>query len=249
MAHRRIGTVDLPVRVPPERYFRELSYLELSAWFAGPLKPSSAAKWQAVAPAGSLGLVAPWVLTHRKPPLPKAPRLWPHDASVGDFRDSEPGRAALAELTRAVSQLAASHVVFRSPPLFAASAANRDLLRQFFGEIATSEVVGAERVWVPDGLWDLRTAVRFASEIDVTCAIDPLIRDPGEPPELFYELELESLYLRISGLGRSGPIRAERLDELLALLEHYEELPATITFDSPERWQDARNFKKLLSSS
>lgn len=243
---RRIGTVDIPERVDRERYFRELSYLELSALFAGPVKPSLLAKWKTVAPAKTIGLVAPWVLTHRKPP--KAELLWPHDATVGDFRDSVPARAALAQLRVAVDQLDAVCVVFRSPPLFAASAANRDQLQRFFAELATESALGVERVWIPDGLWDLRTAITFAGELGVTCAFDPLIRDPGQPVEIHYDLELSNLYLRVSGLGRTGPLRADRQEDLAALVEHYEKLPATIAFESPQRWQDARNFKKLLEA-
>lgn len=247
MAETRIGTVDLPERVERERYFRELDYLELSALFAGPLKPSALAKWAAVAPRGSLGLVAPWVLTHRKPP--KSANLWPHDATVGDFRDSAPGRAALGQLKAASDQLGAAFVVFRSPDLFAASASNRDQLKRFFGELATEEAVGAKRVWVPAGLWDLRTAITFARELGVICAFDPLVRDPGEPPEVYYDLDVSELYLRISGLGRAGTLRSERLDDLVMLLEEYEDVPATIAFESQARWQDARNLKKTLEGA
>jgi uncharacterized protein YecE (DUF72 family) len=240
-----IGTVDLPERIDRERYFRELSYLELSALFAGPLKPGVLAKWAQGAPKGSVGLVAPWVLTHRQ--APASPRLWPHDASVGGFRDSAHGRTALAQFREAIDLLGACCAIFRSPPLFAPSAANRDQLRKFFAEVATAEAVGVDRVWVPDGLWETRTAATFAAELGVTCAFDPLVRDPGQPPEIHYDLEVSALYLRITGLGRSGLLRNERQEDLVALLEHYEDLPATIAFESPSRWQDARNLQKLLA--
>jgi hypothetical protein len=244
MAAVRIGTVDLPERVERPRYFSELGYLELSALFAGPWKPGGLAKWQAAAPAGSLGLIAPWVLTQRKPP--KAELLWPHDPSVGDFRDSVPGRSALVAFRAAVTAVTASHALFRSPPLFAPSTSNRDQLKQFFTEIATEDSVGAPRVWIPDGLWEPRIAVRFASELGVLCAIDPLVYDPATPAEVYEDLEAAALYFRIAGLGRSGPIRSEKLEDLAGLVEHYSEIDLTIAFASPARWQDARNFKKLL---
>lgn len=247
MAEARIGTVDLPDRMELARYFREHSYLELSALFGGPLKPGAIARWAAAAPAGSLGLVAPWVLTQRQPPA--TTKSWTHDAAVGDFRDSPLGREALTTLRAAVDQLKPAHVVFRSPPLFAPSAAHRDRLRAFFGEVATAEAVGVSRVWVPDGLWEPRSAVAFATELGITCAIDPLVRDPGEPPEIYFELEAPELYFRISGLGRAGIIRPERLDELAELIEHYAEVPITVAFESPSRWNDARNLKKLLADA
>jgi hypothetical protein len=107
---------------------------------------------------------------------------------------------------------------------------------------------GAERVWVPDGLWDLRTAIKLANELGILCSFDPLIREPGHPPEVFYDLGVRALYLRVAGLGRTGPLRAERLEDLVLLLEHYEGTPATIAFESPARWQDARNLRKTLAS-
>jgi hypothetical protein len=101
-------------------------------------------------------------------------------------------------------------------------------------------------VWMPGGLWEVRSAAKLARELGVTLAFDPLVREPGEPPEIYYELELDSLYLRVEGGGRSGILRDERLEDLAALVEHYEDLPITIAFASSERWKDARNFRKLL---
>jgi len=238
-----IGTVDVPQRVERDRYFRELSYLELSALFVGPLKPSSLAKWTEV-PKGTIGLVAPFPLTHRK--APAGSKLWKHDATSGDFRASEPGRATIAALLEAIEKVGARSVIFRSPESFSPSAANRDVLRAFFGEVVSAELIGVERVWLPGGLWEVRSAAKLANELGVTLAFDPLVREPGEPPEIHEGLEVSGLYLRPEG-GRAGMIRNERLEDLAALIESYEDLPVTVSFASPERWNDARNLKKLLS--
>lgn len=144
-------------------------------------------------------------------------------------------------------QLSARCVVFRSPENFSPSAANRDQLKAFFAELATPEAIGTQRVWVPGGLWEARTAVKLANELGVTCAIDPLVHEPGEPVDPYEDLEAESLYLRLEGAGRAGMIRNERLEDLAALVESYEDRELTIAFASPERWQDARNFVKLLN--
>ncbi len=242
-----IGTVDLPDRLERERYFAQLDYLELSMLHAGPVKPAIIAKWKASIPAKSIGLVAPWVLTDRV--APKAPRVWDHDATVAEFRDSEPARAALAAYKSALTELDAACAVFRSPSLFAASAANRATLTKFFSEIATVETLGVPVVWIPDGLWDFRTAITFASELKIQCAFDPMVREPGQPPEIYYDLEVDALYFRISGLGRAGAIRSEHQEDLAMLIESYGSLPVTVAFDSPQRWQDARNFRKLLNET
>jgi uncharacterized protein YecE (DUF72 family) len=241
----RVGTVDVPPRVERERYFAELNYIELSALFAGPLKPSVLGKWGEVAPEDVIGLVAPFPLTHRKPPT--GTKLWPHDASTGEFRDSPIARASLGPLSEAIAELHAHSVVFRSPEQFSPSAGNRDQLKRFFGEVAVF-AAPIQRVWVPGGLWNVRTALKLANELGVTCAFDPMVREPGEPPEVHYDLEAESLYLRIETPGRSGPIRAEKLDELADLVTHYEDRELTVVFATPDRWSDARNFKKLLDA-
>jgi hypothetical protein len=240
----RIGTVDVPARIDRDRYFAELDYLELSALFAGPLKPSSLAKWKA--PEGSIGLVAPFVLTHRKAPDHQKP--WQHDATTGDYRDSPLVRAAIAELVTSVDAIGASCVVFRSADEFSPSAANRDQLAKFFTELATEEALHTKRVWVPGGLWGVRTAAKVATELGLTLSIDPLVHDPSTPEERYEDLDVPGLYFRLENAGRSGLIRNEKLEDLAALLEHYEDLPTTVAFASPERWQDARNFKKLLET-
>lgn len=219
--------------------------MELSALFAGPQKPSTLAKWAELSEPGTLGLAAPFVFTHRKPPT--APKLWAHDASTGDFRSSPLAREALAPLHDAVKALSAACVVFRSPESFSPSASNRDQLKAFFAELATEEAIGCSRVWVPGGLWEVRPAVKLAEEMGVTCAIDPMVQEPGATDDPYVGLEASSLYVRIEGVGRAGMIRNERMEDLAALIESYEDLPITVAFNSPERWQDARNFVKLLN--
>ena len=210
--------------------------------FAGPLKPSSLAKWAEVPP-NTIGLVAPFPLTHRKPPA--GSKLWTHDATSGDFRASETSKVTIAPLLEAITSTRARSVIFRSDESFSPSATNRDGLRKFFAEIAPAELLGVERIWIPGGLWEVRSAAKFASELGVTLAFDPLVREPGEPVEIHHDLEASALYLRPEG-ARAGTIRNERLEDIAMLMEHYETLEITVAFASPERWQDARNLLKLL---
>ena len=93
-------------------------------------------------------------------------------------------RFVSAELLTAIQQTKATCAVFRSSDNFSASAANRDSLKHFFTEVASAETLGCERVWIPGGLWDLRTAVKLATELGVTCSFDPTVRDPNDPPEV-----------------------------------------------------------------
>jgi hypothetical protein len=137
--------------------------------------------------------------------------------------------------------------VFRSPESFSPSAANRDVLRKFFTELVPEEQLGTQRVWLPGGLWEVRAAAKLATELGVILAFDPLVTEPGDDADLYDGLEVSELYLRPESAGRAGTIRNERLEDLAALIESYEDLPVTVSFASPERWNDARNLKKLLN--
>ena len=202
------------------------------------------AKWREVAPARTIGLLAPFCLTHRVPP--SGSKLWPHDAATGDFRISDLARSVLMPLREAIDALQACCVVFRSPDTYSASTANREQIGHFFTELATADAIGVERIWVPGGLWEVRAAVKLAAELGITCALDPLVRDPSDPEEAYEDLDAAALYLRIENAGRAGPIRDERLEDLTALIEHYEDLSLTVAFASTQRWNDARNLQKLL---
>lgn len=216
-----VGTVDVPERVDRDRYFNELDYVELTLFARGDVKAKTRDKWVETCPRGAVGIVAP----------------------DGDLRELAPSVADH------VAAFGAPCAIFRSPALFAPSQANRDRLRAFFGERATAEAIGADRVWVPDGLWEPRSAVKLATELGILCAIDPLVREPGSPPEIYEELDAPGYYFRVEAPGRPAALGDELLEDLAALAEHYEESVVRIVFATQEKWRDARNFKKLLDSS
>jgi uncharacterized protein YecE (DUF72 family) len=241
--NHRIGTVDLPPRIGMDRYFAEFSALELSATHAAPLKPSALTRWKAEAPAQSLALAAPWVVSHRKPP-PNA-RGWATDPASGEFRDTPVVRAALAEFAASCNQLAPWAVVFSSPSLFSPSTSNRERLVRFFAEVAPAELFGgAQRVWIPDGLWEPLTAVRFAAQLGVTCAIDPLVAIPGASPELHLHYETSDLYFRLHGIGRTRGLREDDLIAIEELSSIYGE--AAFILATMERWKDAKTISQRL---
>lgn len=172
---------------------------------------------------------------------------WPHDASSGDFRDSACARDAIPPLAQAATQLGAHCVLFKSPELFSPSVANRDALRRFFSEVVTAETLPCDRVWLPGGLWEIRTALSLARDLGITLAFDPTVRAPEDPASVHYDLEAPSLYFRVENAGRTGTMRPEAIEDLAALIEHYDGTDLTIAFASPQRWADAQNLKKSLS--
>ncbi|HEY1554712.1 MAG TPA: hypothetical protein VGF94_07730 [Kofleriaceae bacterium] len=234
-----VGTAGLPAGIAPDKYFGALDYLELPDLFAHAMKPSLVARWAEQAKPGTLGLVAPFPLTDRQ--APRRAKLWPHDATTGEFRDSKLGRDAYGSLLATATALHARCLVFRAPDSFSASAANRERLQRFFAEVAPPGPF--ERVWVPGGLWDLRTAAKLATELGVTCAIDPLARETGAPIETTFELDAPALYLRVE---RAGALGAARLDDLVDVIDHYRDRRLAVTLATANRWHDARALRKLM---
>jgi uncharacterized protein YecE (DUF72 family) len=239
MGSVRVGTVDLPARAGWDRYFGTLTYLELSGLFVAPVKTATMSRWRAAAPPRSLGLVAPWPITHRKPPA--GPRGWSSDAWSGEFRDGPAAREAIAALAAAATRLEAAAVIFQSPADLSTSAATREHLTQFFTELApAASFGGAARVWIPGGLWEPASALAFAEKLDIVCAVDPFVTDPEHPlPPL-----PATTYLRPTGLGRSGVLSADRLDELSQLVAGTD--TAMVAFATGERLKDALNLAKLV---
>jgi hypothetical protein len=164
---------------------------------------------------------------------------------AGELRDAPATRAALAELGKLCAELSPWAVVFHSPPLFSPSTGNRERLRQFFAEVAPAELFGgAQRVWVPDGLWESLAAVRFATELGITCAIDPLVQIPGAPLDLHLHYEVEQIYFRINAIGRTRGLREDDLISVEELSMVYPE--AAFILATMERWKDAKNVLQRL---
>ncbi len=223
-----VGCVDLPHGIGWDRYFGRLSFLETSALTRGPLRTSVMNKWRAAAPGpGSFGLVAP--------PIQEQPLGLPR------------GVEALGE---AVRGLDASAVVFRTPPMFSPSSGNRDLLRRFFAEVAPAEKLsGATRVWQPDGLWELPTALKLSKELGVVLGADPFAKDPTQdPPDLYATLGVPEVYFRVTGLGHGGrKLSSSQMEELAATVEVYERV--WVVFATVDSFTDAGRFQGLVGTS
>jgi hypothetical protein len=215
-----VGTVDVPERVDRVRYFKELDYVELNLLARAEVTPKTRDRWAASIPRGVVGLVVTTGL-----------------------------RALPPTLVENVTAFGATCVVFPSPSLFSPSQAHRDQLRKFFTDVASAEQVATERVWIPDGLWETRDAVKLATELGVACAFDPLVRPPGTPPEIYEELAATQLYFRVEAPHRPDTLGDEQLEELAILVEHYEARSVSnirVAFATRNRWRDARAFRKLV---
>ncbi len=255
MAHHVIvGCAGLPRGLGWPRYFQRLPYLELGALLAGPVRATVLRRWRAAAPSeGAFGVVAPALVTHTPGPRGFGPRGWPIPAGrpheVGGFRPTDAVAAGVAAHVQAIELLDAAAAIFRTPPEFSPSAANRDAMRRFFSEVMTSQAVGDRvRVWQPSGLWEPPAAHAFARELGILCALDPLGADPtGDYTAWWQELAGDDAYFTVSGLGRGRRTPADRLEELAEIATRFQR--AWVVFSTSEPFPDALRFAGLVSSA
>jgi uncharacterized protein YecE (DUF72 family) len=252
--HVIVGCAGLPRGLGWPRYFQRLPYLELGALLAGPVRSTVLRRWRSAAPSrGAFGVVAPAVVTHSPGPRGFGPRGWPvppgRAHEVGGFRNTEWVAAGHVAHMTALDLLDASAAVYRTPPDFSPSAANRDAMRRFFSEVMTAEVAGERlRVWHPSGLWEPPVAQAFAHELGILCALDPLGADPtGEHLAWWSSVEGDDAYFTISGLGRGRRTPPDRLEELAEIASRFQR--AWVVFATSEPFPDAIRFSGLVSDT
>lgn len=252
----RVGCAGLPPRMPRERYFRDLSFLESDVMHRAPPRRAAVRAWRDAAPdEAGFSLLAWQALTHaagKKGYAFKGRDLGPAElAETGGLRDTPTIRSGVDAMREAAELLRAEAVVFRTPASFTPSAKNRDAMKRFFGDIAPAGAFGgAWRVWEPEGLWGAEEAVRFSAELGVVLACDPLARDPLEEqlPVLATELPRDAAYFRIRGLGSAD----QQLDggELEALAEFIEDFERVwVAFGNVGKFSDARRFARALGAA
>ncbi len=204
----QIGCAELPPRMSRGKYFEKLSLLEIAGFFTGNPTRKAVRGWRENSPERArYSVIASSALTHQKQCMAL----------------DEAALKLVENLADSCSILQAEAVVFRTPASFTPSSANRDRLKRFFAELATSERFGeTRRVWDPDGLWEPAGIAELAEAAGVLVAIDPLAHDPLEELAEFAARQMArgEAYLRITGLGHSRQrfesYQLEMLAEMLA---------------------------------
>jgi uncharacterized protein YecE (DUF72 family) len=248
-----VGCADLPPGLRRKRFFEVLDYLENEGTRFRLPAARVLQRWRDEAgPRGRLGLVAPQVITDKPGTRGYArggEELTAKElAQAGAFGATPVVERAVKTLIEACSALPADTVIFRSPPDFAPSAANRDAMRRFFAELAPAERFGdTVRVWEPQGLWEPEVAARLAGELGLVYAWDPLSNDPLATNLEADQLPEASGYFRITGLGVGKPRFDDySLEPVLELASECER--AWIVFAHAHKYPDAIRCRRLIDT-
>lgn len=251
--HVIVGCAGLPRGQGWPRYFQRLPYLELGALLAGPVRSTVLRRWrEAASRPHAFGVVAPALITHTPGPRGFGPRGWPvppgrpHD--VGGFRASAEVASAHAAHLTALDILDSEVAIYRTPPDFSPSVANREAMRRFFAEVMTAEVAGPRvRVWHPSGLWDPPAAHAFARELGILCALDPLGADPTRDFAAWWDaFEGDDAYFSIAGIGRGRRTPPDQLEALAEIADRFQR--AWVVFATSEPFPDAIRFAGMVST-
>lgn len=237
MSYPVVGCAGLGPK--PQRYFDELSAVELTQTFIHPPRQKTLTRWREAAPHGFGFVVRAWQLVTHEPSSPSYRQL-PRGFSgpvegAGHLRDSEVVHGALARTFEVARTLEAAAVLFETPSSFTPTAAHRHRLTRFFERCERPTTL----VWCPAGLWQADEVVRICRDLQLVPGMDPFTGG-GEGA-----LDREpSVYLRPLGLGAEHRHTEAELRWLASQLLPRER--AYCVFGSPWLFDEARRLQELI---
>lgn len=204
--------------VPPTRYFKDFSYVEVQEAHLSAPQMGTIRRWKREATSDFTFAV-----------------MGPREIGLEGYREGKVLDAALATLDEVAKALAATTVVFAAPQDFAASRANKALLRTFFDRVRRRwDAI----VWEPPASWDADDASALCEECKVVAARDPLLHGLSTAPIGYY---------RMGGpAGHKSRYEDPAIEQLAALAAKAGHTRATYVFTNVDMFADARRFCKAL---
>lgn len=213
-----------------ERYFRELSAVEVSDTRTRLPKLETARRWREEAPEGfEFSLVVPSAITHPPEGSPRAAE------ACGHFRDAPLVRRAWEAFEAVSAAVAPRWVVFETPASFYPHARMLQDMYAFFRSVRRG---GATFVWASHGgSWEPKFQAKVASDLKLALAGDPLNGTAPTGPVR---------YMRVG--GRVAERRLQRgvsfTDEELKVILHAAQGGASAVFlGNTDCWKDARRLR------
>lgn len=211
-----VGCCGFPV--PPTRYFKDFSYVEVQ----------------------ELHMSAPQMGTIRRWKREASPEftfavMGPREIGLEGYREGKVLDAALATLDEVAKTLGAMTVVFAAPPDFAPTRPNKALVRAFLARVRPRwDTV----VWEPPPAWDADEASALAEDAKAIAARDPLAHGVGTGALGYY---------RMGGpAGHKSRYEDPAIEQLAALAAGARHERATYVFTNVDMFADARRFRKAL---
>lgn len=211
-----VGCAGFPV--PATRYFREFMFVEVQETHVSLPGPGTIRRWRREAPEGFQFAL-----------------LGPREIGQEGFRDGKVIETALKSIEAVAEELAARCAVFTGPPEFAASKANKGILRDFLAGVKKR----FDRVvFEPPAGWDLDECDELVTEIGALVARDPLTSGLSK---------LKVAYYRLHGpAGHKSRYEDPAIERLAEIARGAKHTDATYVFTNVDMFADAKRFKKAL---
>lgn len=225
----RVGTVGFPVS--KKNLFSRVDTVELSDTFNTMPKTRTGKKQREETPANvSYTVELPKYLFVSPPEGAKLPG---DAARYGGFQASDENLKLFDRTIRYADALNADTLVLLTPSEFTPSKPKKEALLCF---LSRADFAGKKLVWQPSGPWEIERAADFAAQMDAVLAVDPL-RDPPPPGS--------SCYLRLGPFSVMGSrVGVYDLEQIAGAVQPFED--ATVVFDTPRAFDDAKNLKNVL---
>jgi uncharacterized protein YecE (DUF72 family) len=225
----RVGTVGFPVS--KRNLFGRVDVVELSDTFNAIPKSRTGKKQREETPANVSYTVE--LPKHLFVPPPPGTQLPGDAARYGGFQTSDENLKLFERTVRYADALGADTLVLITPPEFTPAKPKTEALFSFLKTVDRGQ---KKLVWQPGGPWEIERAADFAAQMDVVPAVDPL-RDP--PPVGPF------CYLRLGPFSVMGSrVGVYDLEQIAGIVQPFED--ATVVFDTPRAFDDAKNLKNVL---
>lgn len=213
-----IGCSGFPV--PATRYLREFLMTEVADTHLGVPGPALVRRWRREAPPS-------FVFT----------ALCPKDLTAEGLRPNATAEAAWSTFVPVARDLAASAVVFTSPPDLAPGKSARATVRSFFERFSDPSL--PLRVWEAPVSWELKDAEAAVKEMGVLVARDPY-RHPafGRVPRGYYRLP--------GPAGHKSRYEDPALEAVAETVKASQSAETFVVFANVDMYADARRLRRLI---
>ena len=170
MVDLRIGCGPYPQK--QKRYHETFGCVEITDTFFEPVRESTARRWAGAAPGDFHFVLTAWRWLTLEPldERGEAP-LGRSRGEFGLFRPTDANRAAWDVVSASAVALGAAALLFKTPPTFTPTDANRTNLQTFVGDIVGSRPWNG--VWEARGIWQPGEAAAIGDEVGLTVVVDP----------------------------------------------------------------------------
>ncbi len=230
----KVGCCGFPVAL--DRYFKELTVVEVQVSFYRQIGEQQAQNWRSKAPEGfEFVLKAPQCVTHPpKSPTYRRSHLSPQERlECGFFRLSEVVKGEMEVFIARARTLKAEKFLFQTPPSFKPTPENLKAMEAFFRQYRGAGIF----LWEPRGEeWTPEIIQEICGNLGLVHATDPLL----EGPQLWGEFT----YFRLHGNLKT--YRHDYSPEELEIILELAEEEGYIMFNNNKMWKNALELRNLI---